>query len=98
MPRGTVLITGGTGGVAAHVARWLASAGAGHVVLASRRGPAAPGTTELVAALTRPDGQVTAVSVPLHRGRRTSVWQTSIHGPDGKLVAMVTQTQLILLP
>jgi len=41
-------------------------------------------------------GRVTAVSVPLHHGRRTSVWQTSIRGPDGKLVAMVTQTQLIL--
>jgi len=41
-------------------------------------------------------GRVTAVSIPLHRGRRTSVWQTSIHGPDGRLVAMVTQTQLVL--
>ena len=37
-----------------------------------------------------------ALSVPLHVGRRTIVWQTSIYGPDGKLVAMVTQTQLVL--
>ncbi len=37
-PRGTVLITGGHGGLGQHVARWLAAAGAGHLVLASRRG------------------------------------------------------------
>ncbi|MFI9246583.1 SDR family NAD(P)-dependent oxidoreductase [Streptomyces sp. NPDC053086] len=44
---GTVLVTGGTGGVGRHVARWLAQAGAEHVVLASRRGPAADGVEEL---------------------------------------------------
>ncbi|WP_425586760.1 SDR family NAD(P)-dependent oxidoreductase, partial [Streptomyces rameus] len=44
---GTVLVTGGTGGVGRHVARWLARAGAEHVVLASRRGPAVDGVAEL---------------------------------------------------
>ncbi|MET7889541.1 acyltransferase domain-containing protein, partial [Streptomyces avermitilis] len=48
-PRGTVLITGGTGALGGHVARWLAGAGAEHLVLTSRRGPAAPGAAELVA-------------------------------------------------
>lgn len=33
---------------------------------------------------------------PLHRGRSTMVWQTRITRPDGKLAAMVTQTQLVL--
>ncbi|WP_203721033.1 type I polyketide synthase [Paractinoplanes brasiliensis] len=37
-PRGTVLITGGTGGLGGHVARWVAANGAGHVILTSRRG------------------------------------------------------------
>ncbi|GAA2661054.1 type I polyketide synthase [Paractinoplanes durhamensis] len=46
-PRGTVLVTGGTGGLGAHVARWLAARGASHVVVASRRGEEAPGATEL---------------------------------------------------
>ncbi|KUL40194.1 type I polyketide synthase [Actinoplanes awajinensis] len=46
-PHGTVLITGGTGALGAHVARWAASSGAGHVVLTSRRGEAAPGAREL---------------------------------------------------
>ena len=33
---------------------------------------------------------------PMHRGRRTQVWQTTILNPDGKLVAQVTQTQMVL--
>ena len=39
-----------------------------------------------------------ATSIPLHRGRTTMVWQTTIQGSNGKLAAMVTQTQLILRP
>ena len=50
-PRGTVLITGGTGGLGAHLARWLAREGAGHLVLTSRRGPDAPGADDLAAEL-----------------------------------------------
>ena len=41
-------------------------------------------------------GRVAGESVPLHVGRRMLVWQTSIYGPDGKRVALVTQTQLVL--
>ena len=33
---------------------------------------------------------------PLHRGRRTQVWQTTITDVEGKLVAQVTQTQMVL--
>ncbi|MFF6975953.1 SDR family NAD(P)-dependent oxidoreductase, partial [Streptomyces tsukubensis] len=50
-PRGTVLITGGTGGLGAQVALRLAEHGAEHLVLLSRRGPEAPGAAALVAAL-----------------------------------------------
>ncbi|MFI1568015.1 SDR family NAD(P)-dependent oxidoreductase, partial [Streptomyces sp. NPDC020490] len=46
-PRGTVLVTGGTGGVGARVARRLAAGGARHLVLTSRRGPQAPGAAGL---------------------------------------------------
>jgi len=35
-------------------------------------------------------------ATPVHRGRRTMVWQTRISTPDGKLVALVTQTQMVL--
>jgi 1,4-dihydroxy-2-naphthoyl-CoA hydrolase len=39
---------------------------------------------------------VTGESLPLHRGRTTQVWQTSIRTAEGKLCAVVTQTQLIM--
>jgi 1,4-dihydroxy-2-naphthoyl-CoA hydrolase len=37
-----------------------------------------------------------ATTTPLHRGRRTQVWQTRIETEDGRLVAFVAQTQLTL--
>ncbi|MFD0500346.1 SDR family NAD(P)-dependent oxidoreductase [Streptomyces rhizosphaericus] len=55
-PHGTVLITGGTGVLGAHVARWLAQSGAEHLVLLSRRGPQAPGAAVL-------DDELTALGV-----------------------------------
>lgn len=39
---------------------------------------------------------LTAESVPLHRGRRTQVWETRITNPEGRMVAKVTQTQMVL--
>ena len=39
---------------------------------------------------------VTAEATPVHIGRRSSVWQTRITNPDGKLLALVTQTQLVI--
>jgi uncharacterized protein (TIGR00369 family) len=39
---------------------------------------------------------LTAESVPLHRGHRTQVWETRITNPDGRLVAKITQTQMVL--
>ncbi|MFK0296833.1 type I polyketide synthase, partial [Streptomyces sp. NPDC090442] len=50
-PRGTTLITGGSGTLAPHLARWLAAQGAEHLVLVSRRGSDAPGAPELQAEL-----------------------------------------------
>jgi 1,4-dihydroxy-2-naphthoyl-CoA hydrolase len=39
---------------------------------------------------------VSGESVALHRGRTTMVWQTSIRNAEGRLCAIVTQTQLVL--
>jgi 1,4-dihydroxy-2-naphthoyl-CoA hydrolase len=39
---------------------------------------------------------VTGTSTALHRGRTTMVWQTEVRNADGKLCAVVTQTQLVL--
>jgi uncharacterized protein (TIGR00369 family) len=41
---------------------------------------------------------VKAECTPLHRGRRTMVWQTRITNADGRLLALVTQTQMVLEP
>jgi uncharacterized protein (TIGR00369 family) len=37
-----------------------------------------------------------AEAIPLHRGRRTQVWETRISNEQGRLVAKVTQTQMVL--
>jgi len=37
-----------------------------------------------------------AIATPVHRGRRTQVWQTRLETQEGKLVAIVTQTQMVL--
>jgi 1,4-dihydroxy-2-naphthoyl-CoA hydrolase len=42
--------------------------------------------------------RVTGESTPLHRGRTTMVWQTRVTAESGKLVALVTQTQMVLPP
>ncbi len=64
-PRGTVLVTGGTGALGAEVARWLARTGAPHVVLVGRRGPAAPGAAELEAELSSLGAKVTIAACDL---------------------------------
>lgn len=44
-----------------------------------------------------PVGQtLTAVATPVHHGARTQVWQTRITREDGRPVALVTQTQMVL--
>jgi uncharacterized protein (TIGR00369 family) len=42
--------------------------------------------------------KVTGECLPLHRGKRTMVWQTRVTSEDGRLIAIVMQTQLVLEP
>jgi len=39
---------------------------------------------------------VTGECTPVHRGKRTMVWQTRITTAEGRLVALVTQTQMVI--
>ncbi|GAA1671684.1 hypothetical protein GCM10009680_09340 [Streptomyces yatensis] len=55
-------MTGGTGALGAHVARWLIDKGAEHVVLTSRRGLDAPGAAELRDELTASGARVTVAA------------------------------------
>jgi NADP-dependent 3-hydroxy acid dehydrogenase YdfG/acyl carrier protein len=49
---GTALLTGGSGALAPHIARWLTAAGAAHIVLVSRQGPTAADAIRLAEELT----------------------------------------------
>ena len=42
------------------------------------------------------DSKVVAECLPLHVGRRMSVWQTTLRNEEGKSIAVVTQTQMVL--
>ena len=42
------------------------------------------------------DGIVQAESTPLHRGKRTQVWQTRITDAAGRMLSLTTQTQMVL--
>lgn len=42
------------------------------------------------------EGVVRAEALPLHRGRRTMVWQTRITDGAGRLLAVTVQTQMVL--
>ena len=60
------------------------------------RGGTLESKTNFFAAATGP--VLVAESVPLHIGRTTSVWQTTIRNKGGRIVAIVTQTQMSLPP
>jgi acyl transferase domain-containing protein/acyl carrier protein len=78
VPRGTVLITGGTGAIGGRVARWVTNRGAPHVVLASRSGPTATGTPTLAAQLAGSGAQVTVLACDLAERSSVSALLTRI--------------------
>jgi 1,4-dihydroxy-2-naphthoyl-CoA hydrolase len=62
---------------------------------AGKRTTTTDSSTKFIAG-ARVGSTVTGESLALHRGRTTMVWQTSIRNAEGKLCAVVTQTQLVL--
>ncbi len=62
---------------------------------AGKRTTTTDSSTKFIAG-SKVDTVVTGESVALHRGRTTMVWQTSIRNAEGRLCAVVTQTQLVL--
>ena len=64
-------------------------AGAGTTTIESKTNFLAPAPVG-----TRVVGETT----PIHRGKRTMVWQTRVTTAEGRAVALVTQTQMVLEP
>lgn len=65
--------------------------------------PSGAGTTTIESktnflAAVKAGERARAECAPVHVGRTTMVWQTRILRPDGKLAALVTQTQMVLRP
>jgi uncharacterized protein (TIGR00369 family) len=63
--------------------------GAGTTTIESKTNFFSPGRT---------GDTIRAECVALHRGKRTMVWQTRVTGAEGRVLALVTQTQIVLEP
>jgi 1,4-dihydroxy-2-naphthoyl-CoA hydrolase len=81
---GTLMALADTVGAAATVLNL--PAGASTTTLESKTNFFAPGRA----------GIVRAESTPLHRGKRTMVWQTRVTDAGGRLLSLTTQTQMVL--
>ncbi|MFB6567405.1 type I polyketide synthase, partial [Streptomyces noursei] len=90
-PRGTTLITGGSGTLAPHLARWLAARGAAHVVLVSRRGAEAPGATELAAELAESGTEATLAACDITDRDAVAALLADLKA-DGRTVRTVVHT------
>ncbi|MFI6093873.1 type I polyketide synthase [Streptomyces sp. NPDC051218] len=91
-PRGSALITGGTGEIGGHVARWLAGQGAPRLVLTGRSGPAAPGVAAAVAELAARGSSVDVVACDT--GQRAEL-AAVVHwtGATGPVLSAVVHTE-----
>ncbi|MGW0559007.1 SDR family NAD(P)-dependent oxidoreductase, partial [Streptomyces sp. NPDC002926] len=87
-PRGTVLITGGSGALAGHLARSLADRGAEHLVLVSRRGRDAEGAEELIHSLETAGARVTLASCDVTDRRQLSDLLVRIASDEAPLRAV----------
>ena len=98
MPVRPDLCTGGGilhGGAYMAFADTLGAVGTVITMGAGKRTTTTDSSTKFIAG-AKVGSTVSAQCVALHRGRTTQVWQTTIRNADGKLCAVVTQTQLVL--
>ena len=89
VPGGTVLVTGGTGAIGGHVARYLAGRGASRIVLASRSGPAAPAVAELAAGLAATGTEAMVIACDMAKRAHVAGLLTRITGGGARLAAVM---------
>ncbi|MEU6239021.1 SDR family NAD(P)-dependent oxidoreductase, partial [Kitasatospora sp. NPDC047058] len=94
-PRGSVLITGGTGAIAGHVARWLTGRGAERLVLTSRSGPAAKGAAALAAEFATAGSAVEIVACDV-TDRSALAGLVAWIGASGPALSSVLHTAAVL--
>ncbi|HEY2239651.1 MAG TPA: SDR family NAD(P)-dependent oxidoreductase, partial [Streptosporangiaceae bacterium] len=87
--RGAALVTGGTGAIGPHLTRWLARAGASHVVLTSRSGPAAAGAARLAAAIAAEGADVSVIACDAGDRPALSALLTWINAGPAPLTAVL---------
>jgi acyl transferase domain-containing protein/D-arabinose 1-dehydrogenase-like Zn-dependent alcohol dehydrogenase/acyl carrier protein/GDP-D-mannose dehydratase len=88
-PAGSVLVTGGTGAVGGHVARWLAGRGTRRVVLSSRSGPAAEGAAALAAGLAARGTPVEVIACDTSQRAEVAALLTWINAAGPKLSSVL---------
>ncbi|MEV5833566.1 type I polyketide synthase [Nocardia sp. NPDC052112] len=89
VPSGTVLITGGIGGIGSHMARWVVDNGAEHVVLVGRRGPRTPGAADLERELARSGARITVLAADVAERDDIATVLTTIDRGEIPLTAVV---------
>ncbi|MGW9426169.1 beta-ketoacyl reductase, partial [Streptomyces koyangensis] len=93
-PRGTVLLTGGTGSIGVCIGDWLAEHGTQRVVLTSRSGPSAPGVAALVASVANGGTAVEVVSCDLGVSERVAGMVDWIEGSGPGLSTVLHSANL----
>ncbi len=88
-PRGTVVITGGTGALGQHAARRLSERGVEHLVLTSRRGEHAPGAQALKAELEARGTRVTLAACDVSEREQVRELLSSLDRGDTPLTAII---------
>jgi NAD(P)-dependent dehydrogenase (short-subunit alcohol dehydrogenase family)/acyl carrier protein len=93
---GVVLVTGGTGALGPHVARWLAERGAAHVVLVSRRGLTASAAARLAAQIRELGAGVTVAACDL-TDRAALAGLVSRLAVEGRAVTSVVHAAAVIM-